>query len=494
MLEKLRQKIFRFIESPKDVPLLAGFSIGLYMVLYYYSKNFGLANSIAQLLFFIAYYMLSSVAILYIGYKVLGIGKLSKFRKQFLFITIPVLLGYFLMDLSLLSTRNRIVFALVIMIVALYFLSKKFAQYYKFFIVIILFLAVFNLVPVLKIGYVAVTSTEDWRRQPDDITNIVFKTKPNIYYIQPDGYASFKNLQDTTYNYNNKAYEHFLKQNGFKLYNNFRSNYYSTLLSNTSMFSMKHHYADAKVAEYSSRSIILGNNPVLEVFKNNKYKTHFISEKPYLQMNRPSVGYDYSNFESDKLPFLKDGWSVNEEIQPNLKRCMELQNPDGNFYFIEKFSPGHISGIKLHSAGAAAEKKMYLTKLDDANKWLMQTISFIEKADPDALIIIAADHGGFLGFDYTEQSETFTENTHLVNSIFGASLAIRWNNATHTGYDVELKTAVNLFRTVFSFLAQDKKYLNFKQEDGSYLVMKKPAGLYKYINDDGAVVFEKQVK
>lgn len=492
MIEKLRQQIFKFIESPKDVPLLAGFSIGLYMVLYYYSKNFGLANSLSQLLFFIAYYMLSTMVVLYGGYKLFSIAKLVKYRKQFLFIAIPVIPAYFLMELSLLATRNRIIFALVLMLPILYFLSKKFKQFYKLFVVIILFLSIFNLVPVLKIGYVALTSTEDWRKQPDAITSATFKTRPNVYYIQPDGYASFKNLRDTTYGYNNTAYESFLKQNGFTLYNNYRSNYYSTLLSNTSMFSMKHHYVDAKVEEYSSRSIIVGNNPVLEVFKHNNYKTHFITEKPYLQMNRPVVGYDYSNFKSDDLPFIKDGWSVNEEILPNLKRSMKSQSANGNFYFIEKFSPGHIAGIKLHSQGAAIEKKLYLAKLDEANKWLEQTITFIEKQDPDALIIIAADHGGFLGFDYTLQSENYTKNQHLINSVFGASLAIRWNNPNHNQYDSELKTAVNLFRTVFSFLAQDKKYLEAQQENASYLMMKNPAGLYKYIDDSGNVVFQKK--
>ena len=38
-MASVREKIVSFIVSPKDVPLLAGFSIGLYLVVFIYARN-----------------------------------------------------------------------------------------------------------------------------------------------------------------------------------------------------------------------------------------------------------------------------------------------------------------------------------------------------------------------------------------------------------------------------------------------------------------------
>lgn len=490
MIERARQKILNFIYSPKDVPLMGGFSIGLYMVLYYYSKNLGLANSLQQFTFFTAYYMLLPMMVIYTGYKVLKKIKDGKYVKQFLFIAIPLFIGFYLLQLSYIGISKRFFFVLLVIVIV--GLSFRLKQYYKFFILLIFFLSLFNLYPFLEMGYIAATANEDWRKLPDDIENVVFKETPNIYYIQPDGYTSFKNLKDANYNVNNTVFEGFLKDKGFTLYENFRSNYYSTLLSNTSMFSMKHHYIPEYVEEYAARSIIMGTNPVLKILKKNGYKTHFISEKPFMEMNRPQSNYDDSNYNYSNLPYLKDGWFINEDVFMHLQDHMQSQQAGGNFYFLEKFSPGHIHGLKVHSMGAAAEKEIYLKELKVANEWLTKTISYIEKKDPGALIIIAADHGGFVGYDYATQSREYTQNKLLVNSVFGVAMAVKWNNPKHKEFDAQLATSVNLFRTVFSFLANDKKYIKNLQEDASYIRTEKPVGLYKYINEQGNVVFDKK--
>lgn len=75
--------------------------------------------------------------------------------------------------------------------------------------------------------------------------------------------------------------------------------------------------------------------------------------------------------------------------------------------------------------------------------------------------------------------------------MFGAHLSIKWNSPRFTEYDANLKSSVNLFRTVFSYLAHDKKYLNFSQDNSSYVRLKQPRELYKYIDDKGNIKFEK---
>ncbi|WP_116787491.1 sulfatase-like hydrolase/transferase [Flavobacterium psychrotrophum] len=483
MIEKLRLKIVNFITSPKDVPLLAGIAIGLYMIIYYYSKNLALAASWSQFLFFVGYYLALPVVVLFTGYK---IAKLTKYKKHFLFIVIAMFIAYYLLELSFLGDLKRYIFGGVILLSIV--LSLRFSGYYKLFVVLLLFLSLFNLAPLVTDAYAYATSSDAWTVQPDGILTADFKQKPNIYYIQPDGYASKENLDGVIYHFDNAEFETYLKQTGFTTYTNYRSNYYSTLLSNSSMFSMKHHYLQGDVEKYNARNIIMGNNAVLQTLKHNGYKTHFITERPYLLMSRPDLGYDTANFSYTDLPYLKDAWDLTRDVVEDFKNMKPA--PGSHFYFFERMVPGHIS--VFNSKGKEEERRLYLEGVKQANIWLKQLISEIEKKDPDGIIVIAADHGGFVGFETSLQSQTKTDNPLLVKSMYGALCTIKWGDKNHTDYDANLKTSVNLFRVVFANLSEDKALLKNLQEDDSYIDAEKPKGIYRYIDAGGNVVFQKK--
>ena len=491
MIEKIRQKLLAFIESDKDVPLLAGFSVGIYMLLFYYSRNFALANSWNQLLFFTAYYMAMPMAVFFVAYKAAKWLKLANYKKNVLFVGIIAFTGFFLIQFNSIGVSKKLVFGVVLIIALL--LSFKVKKYYKLLILMLFLMSLFNIAPLLYIAQTAVTASSEWKKQPDAIEGVTFGSKPNIYYIQPDGYTSFSNLADNKYyNFDDSSYTAFLKQQGFTIYNDYRSNYPSTLLSNSATFSMKHHYVEKNVDEYAARGIIMNDNPVLRILKNNGYATNFITENPYLLMNRPQVGYDYTNIKLDEIPYLKDGFGTEKNVATDLKSQIDKNKKSGNFYFVEKFTPGHINVFKAYSKGKDAEKALYIAHIKKANSWLKDVIAYIEAKDPSAIVIIGADHGGFAGFDYTHQSYEKTSDQDLIRSIFGAHLAIKWNDAASSEYDKELKTGVNLFRTVFSYLAKDKKYLTHMQENSSYMPLTSPQGLYRYISGDDKVVFEKK--
>lgn len=488
MLTKIREKLLAFIYSDKDAPLLAGLSIGVYMLIFYYSKNFSLANSWVQFLFFTGYYIALPMVAIYAEYRLLKLTKFSHFKKQFIAIAMVVVFSYFLLNLISIGFSKKITFALIVLAAVL--LSGHLKKYYRFFILLLFFLSLFNLPPVIKIGFTAMSASDDWQKQPDDIENITFKQRPNIYYIQPDGYTNSENLRDTVHNFDNSAFEAFLAGKGFTTYRSFRSNYFSTLLSNASMFSMKHHYIQDDINLIGARDVIIGDNALLKIVKHNNYKTIFITEKPYLIMNRPPFGYDYCNIPYSEIPFIKDGWAMHREIDSEIKSQAEANGKSGNFYFIEKFIPNHIAVRKDANVTAESEREKYLANIKQANKWLQKTVNYITANDADALIIIGADHGGFVGFEDTMQSLTKTTDANKIRSVFGSHLSVKWNRAGYTKYDDGLKSSVNLFRTVFSFLAEDTKYLENLQENSSYILLDKPAGLYRYIDDNGKVVTE----
>jgi len=485
MIEKLRQKITGFITSPNDAPLLAGVAVGVYMIAHYYAKNLALAASWGHLLFFAGYYMLLPSVILFAGYKLFSIKKLLRWRSHFLFASIPLFLSFYLLQLSFLGAYKRFIFAGVLVIVVL--ASLRFARYYKLFVVLLLLLSVFNVVPVAYAGYSYITASDAWQQQQDGILTTQFKKKPNVYYIQPDGYTNKPNLDGAVYNFDNADFEGYLSSEGFTKYPDYRSNYYSTLLSNSSMFSMKHHYLQPDVEEFNARNIIMGSNPVLQVFKNNGYTTHFITERPYLLMNRPELGYDSANFNYSELPYLKDAWEYTRDEVADFKKMKPAPGP--HFYFIEKMLPGHIA--VFGSKGADDEHAKYLAKVREANAWLKSLIAEIEKKDPDGIIVIAADHGGFVGFENSLQSQTKTNNPLLVKSMYGALCTIKWNADGHEAYDKSLKTSVNLFRVLFAFLSEDTTLLDNLQENASYIDAVQPKGRHRYIDTQGTVVFQK---
>jgi len=72
-------------------------------------------------------------------------------------------------------------------------------------------------------------------------------------------------------------------------------------------------------------------------------------------------------------------------------------------------------------------------------------------------------------------------------------LAIRWPNNEKPPLENSFKSSVNLFRILFSYLAEDPQLLNHLQEDASFIPIKigAPEGIYKYIDSNGKIVFDK---
>jgi hypothetical protein len=261
------------------------------------------------------------------------------------------------------------------------------------------------------------------------------------------------------------------------------------------MFAMKHHYyngtANINKELLYARDIIVSENPVLSIFKNNGYATSLILEKPYLLANRPKLGYDYCNISYDDLPVIIKDVGFKRDINSALETAIKSNGKEKNFYFVERIIPGHISTWQSSSEGKDLEREKYLNRINEANLWLKETISLINKYDSDALIIIAADHGGFVGYDYSTQSSEKPKNKDNTFSMFSSLLAIKWPENPNQ-YDKDLKTSVNLFRTLFAYLSEDKSLLRNLQDDRSYLAVDKnaPLGIYVVIDENDNAVFK----
>jgi hypothetical protein len=461
----IKEKFNFFLNNSKDYPILAGFSVGFYAFVFYFSNNFDLVNSWQQTLVFLLNFIIFPTVLVFGIFKIIQKSRFSSFAKQSIFIMMLVLLPIYLFGISnLLASYKKIGLLVILLFCLIIFKIKN----YKYFIVLVFLMTVLPIVKLGKIIYLNYTNSTEWKLQPDAILKTEFKKKPNIYYIQPDGYTNETNLKGSLYQFNNSEFDGWLNDQKFSLYDDYRSNYPSTLYSNSSCFFMKHHFSNEFSKFNYARDYIVGRNPVLEIFKNNNYKTFFITEIPYLLMNRPSVYFDYCNYKLEELPYFKDGLSCFKEITNEIENQIVLDKETSNFFFIEKFNPGHINPSKIKGGSIEKERLEYLKSLQIANVWLKKTIKIIEKNDPNAIIIIGADHGGYVGFEYTSQAQNKITDRKLLNSIFGAKLAIKWNGVNHSEYDAQLKSSVNLFRILFSYLSEDKLLLNNLQPDASY--------------------------
>ncbi len=492
----IKSKIRSFVDSKKEYPIIAAIAAGSFPLLHNYSSNFTLVNSKAQLLFFLA---------VFIGLPILVFSLVNEVFKRIDFFkpygkyVLPILGLSTMTILSILSTygpkKKMIAVAVLIVVVLAIILHKHFKKIIVLQL-IMAFIGIYNLIPKLMIP---LNYSNQWMVSSDDITSVKFKKKPNIYIVQPDGYTGFSELKGKHYNIDNSEFESYLQTNGFTLYPDFRSNYFSTLSSNSSMFAMNHHYYNNVKGQshefYNARKIIIGDNPVVSIFKNNGYKTNLILENSYLLVNRSDIKYDYCNIDYDEVPYMARGFRVKKETEIDLENAIANNDAQHGFYFIEQISPGHIPTFKRDSNGKEEERLSYIQKLGYANDWLKDIIKTITSHDKEAIIVIVADHGGFVGYEYSLESTIKQEDKTLINSAFSSALAIKWPNGNPPGFHDKLKSNVNVFRILYAYLAEDESYLANLQEDKSYIIIKKgaPKGVYEMIDAEGTFVFEKRV-
>ncbi len=500
MINKLKKAILNVIKGEKDVPLLAGFVSGFYPFLFYFSNNFTATNSIEHLITFLILFLIVPVLLAKALYSFFDKSKvLSKYKENILFVfiivtTITLLFIFSTMNIRF-SFKKRLflIFVYGVFTIGTILLSKKYSKIYKKLIALIF---VISILPFssLSLKFYEHLRGVKWMVQPDNIKEIKFVDKPNIYLIQPDGYVNEMIMNKKPYSYENDMYN-WLQERGFKLYENFRSNYPATLISNSSMFGMKQHfYGDMlfpSIEMTHARRIVSGDNDAIEILKKNGYKTFSIVSDEYFQQNNSKSLYNYSNISLNEIPLFSTGDMVKKDVFTDLKSILDKKVESPSFYFIEKLEPQHI-GIQFVDDKLKEERDYYIARVQKANSFLKKTISYIEKKDPSGIIIVLADHGGFVGIENYYQMYS-NDNKDIVNSTFSVLFAIKWNGFLKEKYDENLKTNVNLFRVLFSALSENPKYLQHLEDDSSYnLNYENPFynSVYKVIDDKGNMLLK----
>ncbi|MEL6811470.1 MAG: hypothetical protein AAFP76_09060 [Bacteroidota bacterium] len=472
--------------------LVALVAAGLYPLIHYYNGNLEMADSGIQLLFLVSVCLALPLLMGGVGWLITRKAPLRRWSKYM----VPMVnLGVFSWLISMLVfLSNRKIMLLVFILGAV--LGLLLYRQIKRIVGIQLLLALMAVVSFIPRANFAWKHNNNWMKSTASTDDIQFKKFPNVYIIQPDGYSSFETLKQPPYERSEESFKTWLESKSFVNYHNFRSNYYSTLTSNSSLFAMEHHYYGntykRNLKTFDSQRIIAGDNPVISAFKDNGYTTHLLTDNSYFLINRKMTHYDYCNIPEAMLSFYRPGRVRGVDMVSDFKNLMEQQSEGPHFYFIEKTIPGHIAHGRSQSLGVEAERERYLDRLTLSEEWMKTLLETIYKQDDDPLIVLVADHGGYVGLRYVREVLEKELTPIELNSVFSSLLSIRWpQNEAPAQWNPE--SSVNLFRYVLSYLSEDETLKQNKVSNASFLPYDDGNGVeyYECLDTEGNKVFRK---
>ncbi len=245
------------------------------------------------------------------------------------------------------------------------------------------------------------------------------------------------------------------------------------------------------------RTMLCGEayNPVLDTLKRNGYRISFLHQNDYLGA-KDSSAVDVSNL-SDRMDAFQNldplvdatgilgrreasVWQTPKEFAEESKSIIRqtLEGPTFHFIFtgLEHNRPGETTG-ELRSWWKTEYRRLYHLFYPR----LLAFLDFIEKEDPNALIVLIGDHGAKLfGPDLTIDSPNYPALVQsgvcnpetLARDQASVLFAIK-TPVPHPVWNNRVVTHVNLFRYLFATLSGDESLLEHPEPDVS-MVWTKP--------------------
>jgi len=290
------------------------------------------------------------------------------------------------------------------------------------------------------------------------------KPKPNVYFIIFDSYPSNSVLKKY-YGWDDSGLINALRSLGFTVNENARSNYHSTNLSVSSILNMRYIHEDKEFIKAKDRELYLDNkykfSAVIERFKSEGYEVIFNGVPDFTSTDftnlffTVSLGVFYhdiffTKYKNDTLNKINVLKQMEKPQKPTFVYfhvlCPHLPyifKPDGStvtyLEYLLRLAKFYFNRSIFDSA--------YLDQVKFIGNQIIQIASQLRTKDPDAIIIIMADHGLFL------PPSAKYEKSIKIDSSLGILFAIY----TPPGIVIPEKiTPVNLFRYIFNNLFDDK--------------------------------------
>ena len=333
------------------------------------------------------------------------------------------------------------------------------------------------------------------------------KHKPNVYLLLFDSYSSREGLKAIGLHVEHK-FLNYLDNKDFTVYHNFFTNLQNTRFAMCTYFNMSVGYGNKTFYEVATRDmqrILAGKSRAFGIFKYNGYATKIIIT------NLTRFGFDVKNYllgdlcHADSCFDIKgdgqllDYFAIFNNIVFHNKPKTSYPDALTEKNYIDalrkivsdtrrKFVYGHVNRPEHAPLGKGIcnedyEIEKYAQRLEQANSLITRSIDIIEEDDPNAIIILASDHGPYILNHCSNSIPLLTREE--VAERQGAFLAIRWSKDYDGRYDKDIKSSANLFRYIFSYLAGHEKLLANKPDDDAFYQYK--GEIIKSI-DDGVIL------
>ncbi len=370
-----------------------------------------------------------------------------------------------------------------------------------------------------------------------EFENLKLKNKPNIYYIYLESYHGQEALKKL-YNFDNEQLYSELRKKDFIIYPDTYSNWDHTLASLCDVFLMNHHFYFGK--GYGLIRVIQGDkyNTVVNILKNNGYDINYVLPRSYIIRKTNKIvdnfNIPYSKFLALLLYGMPQGWqnyvvmhnksmmlsaidsnSYHYMVRTNIDKASNSEKPQFTFMeiglewdYINQKNNG-VMHVSLNNICPEKYLKFakwdgnmsdnydynmlknwwandYVEKVKKENTIILDTINYIEEKDPDSVIVLLGDHGAFQylhmdvkGLKTLEKRmvEYNIDTDTIAKDYFNVLCAIKWPKSVRKKESVVI-SGVNLFRYIFSSLAENDDILKNKKSDISV-----SRGMYIFVKD-----------
>ena len=376
----------------------------------------------------------------------------------------------FNVQISALSTAGRSSYVIVALILAASF-GFMFRQYTRIFTIalsVMIFAAIASNITFIAKELFSTQAIAGYETA-ENLDKIPLHNKPDIYFILADGYGSIAYLDQNGIDIS--GFKNFLDSSGFRSYDEVFSNYQTTTSSMSAMLNMEHHYyaSTRKFSEIGrvGRDAIGGNNTLVRYLKANNYQIEYIHQGSYLLLHGCKADHCYPDLPfagaktviRNAIPgFLRFGvfWDLSslDNVQQEVIRLLESEKMSGDsrFQYIHLFRPSHTPNKQMGRCDQAEQLKLYSERVAKINTYLQALVTEIVSRDPDAVVVIAGDHGPFI-FQQCSRNKDLNQLADYRDRA-GVMTAIRWPKDYDGKYDNQISTTINIFKYILASLTK----------------------------------------
>ncbi|PKL17348.1 MAG: hypothetical protein CVV49_11485 [Spirochaetae bacterium HGW-Spirochaetae-5] len=446
-------------------------------VMQYILSNQNSINLISSIFIFMFFVLLSAV------FGIVIPVLLSRFAPKKVLMTASISFLYMLMSMAALaassgwSGKGVLKIQLLVFLVIVVILSvRKFLPEKLVALAIVVFFTVNTVTGIMfkepaegvpqNVKSLSIMSTMEGMKikKSNDVLIIIYESYP--------GYETLKH-----YGFDNIEQMNFLENNGFHIYHGSYSLGVPTEQSLSKVFNI-----DRDIAEH--KKYLAGGGAVHSILSQQGYKTYGVFDNSWNLRGLPidQIKYDYTFPRPSGAMDTKV--LVNAILTGEFSDAVSFEGVDYSSYVNQKQKviagegaapvlmysqssyPGHgPSGMGMSLEEREGKISGHIEGIKKANIEMKQDVEVIIKNNPEAIVVIAGDHGPFLtktGYGLSKGRGGFSADDidrYDIQSRFGALLAIKWPEK-HYAEKHDIKVLQDIFPAIFSYLYDDETLFN----------------------------------